>query len=55
MEIERDEFGAVTYDEAERILELDWTEASARLTDQQFWLVSPGTPWSTPGRTSSST
>src|SRR6266508_1363260 len=36
MEIERDEFETVTYDEATGILELDWTNASAHLTDQQF-------------------
>src|SRR5947207_1130039 len=36
MEIERDEFGTVTWDPDQQILELDWTDASARLSDQQF-------------------
>jgi hypothetical protein len=36
MELERDEFETVTYDDERGILELAWTEASANLTDQLF-------------------
>src|SRR5205823_9039570 len=36
MEIDRDEFETVTWDPDRRILELEWADASARLTDQQF-------------------
>jgi hypothetical protein len=36
MELERDEFETVAYDDERGILELAWTEASANLTDQLF-------------------
>jgi len=36
MELERDEFETVTYDDERGILELAWTAASANLTDRLF-------------------
>ena len=41
MELYRDEFGVIRRDEAGHVLELEWTEETARMTDEDFkaWLV----------------
>lgn len=36
MELERDEFGVTSFDAGSGILELDWTDATERMTDAQF-------------------